>query len=122
MNCSGIERDANEYVLHAARQNKCIIFERAQGWRLWDIHGKEYLDTMSGSAGVAGLASETLACSSEKTNAALALRLVTKDGDVVWATTEESTGNRIKGPAADLADRAVKHLIRDIEKALPAAR
>jgi len=76
-----------------------------------------------GSAGVAGLASETLASSSDKSNAAVALRLVTKDGDVLWATTEESTGNRIKGPAADLADRAVRSLMREIEKAsAPAAQ
>jgi hypothetical protein len=75
-----------------------------------------------GSAGVAGLAGETLASASEKTNATVALRLVTKDGDVLWATTEESTGNRIKGPAADLADRAVRSLMRELEKAsTPAA-
>jgi hypothetical protein len=75
-----------------------------------------------GSAGAAGLASETLASSSEKTNATVALRLVAKDGDVLWATTEESTGNRIKGPAADLADRAVRSLMRELEKAAaPAA-
>jgi hypothetical protein len=76
----------------------------------------------AGSAGVAGLAGETLASSSEKANATVALRLVTKDGDVLWATTEESTGNRIKGPAADLADRAVRSLMRELEKAsAPAA-
>jgi curli biogenesis system outer membrane secretion channel CsgG len=80
----------------------------------WDRSGGS---VSGGSAGVAGAASETLASSTEKTNAALALRLVTKDGDIIWATVEESTGNRIKGPAADLADRAVKHLIREIEKA-----
>ena len=30
-----------------------MIFERAEGSRLWDIHGRVYLDTMSGSAGPA---------------------------------------------------------------------
>ena len=42
-----------EYVLHALRRPKSLIFERAQGSRIWDIHGKMYLDTMSGSAGPA---------------------------------------------------------------------
>jgi 4-aminobutyrate aminotransferase-like enzyme len=42
-----------EYVLHALRRPKSLIFERAQGSRMWDIHGKMYLDTMSGSAGPA---------------------------------------------------------------------
>jgi 4-aminobutyrate aminotransferase / (S)-3-amino-2-methylpropionate transaminase / 5-aminovalerate transaminase len=40
-------------VLHALRRPKSLIFERAQGSRMWDIHGKMYLDTMSGSAGPA---------------------------------------------------------------------
>ncbi len=44
---------SNDYVLHAARREKSLIFERAEGSRVWDIHGKVYLDTMSGSAGPA---------------------------------------------------------------------
>jgi 4-aminobutyrate aminotransferase-like enzyme len=44
---------SNEYVLHGVRREKSLIFERAQGSRLWDGHGKLYLDTMSGSAGPA---------------------------------------------------------------------
>lgn len=71
----------------------------------------------AGAAGVAGIASETLASSTVKNNTNLALRLVDKDGDVIWATTQESTGSKMKGPAADLADRAVKQFIRDVEKA-----
>src|SRR6267143_3432119 len=44
---------SRQYVLHALRRPKSLIFERAQGSRMWDIHGKVYLDTMSGSAGPA---------------------------------------------------------------------
>ena len=44
---------SKKYVLHALRRPKSVIFERAQGSRMWDIHGKMYLDTMSGSAGPA---------------------------------------------------------------------
>jgi 4-aminobutyrate aminotransferase-like enzyme len=44
---------ANEYVLHGVRREKSVIFERAEGSRLWDVHGRLYLDTMSGSAGPA---------------------------------------------------------------------
>ena len=40
-------------MLHAVKKEKSLIFDRAEGSRLWDIHGKEYLDTMSGSAGPA---------------------------------------------------------------------
>jgi 4-aminobutyrate aminotransferase / (S)-3-amino-2-methylpropionate transaminase / 5-aminovalerate transaminase len=44
---------SKQYVLHALRRPKSLILERAQGSRMWDIHGNVYLDTMSGSAGPA---------------------------------------------------------------------
>jgi 4-aminobutyrate aminotransferase/(S)-3-amino-2-methylpropionate transaminase len=44
---------SHEYVLNALRREKSVVFERAEGSRLWDIRGKVYLDTMSGSAGPA---------------------------------------------------------------------
>jgi hypothetical protein len=73
----------------------------------------------AGGAGVAGSTGETLASSTTKDVVNLAVRLVDRDGLVIWATTQESTGNKIKGPAADLADRAVKQLLRDLEKLEP---
>jgi 4-aminobutyrate aminotransferase-like enzyme len=44
---------SDDYVLHGVRREKSLIFERAEGSRIWDVHGKLYLDTMSGSAGPA---------------------------------------------------------------------
>lgn len=44
---------SSQYVLHGVRRDHSLIFERAQGSRVWDVHGKMYLDTMSGSAGPA---------------------------------------------------------------------
>jgi 2,2-dialkylglycine decarboxylase (pyruvate) len=44
---------SSEYILRAVKKDKSLIFERGEGSRLWDIHGKVYLDTMSGSAGPA---------------------------------------------------------------------
>src|SRR5579863_2872404 len=44
---------SKEYVLNALRREGSLIFERAEGSRVWDINGKVYLDTMSGSAGPA---------------------------------------------------------------------
>jgi 4-aminobutyrate aminotransferase-like enzyme len=44
---------AKNYVLNALRREHSVIFERAEGSRMWDINGKMYLDTMSGSAGPA---------------------------------------------------------------------
>lgn len=49
-------------------------------------------------------------------HARLAVRLVSADGDVIWATTQESKGAKYKGASADVADKIVKQLLRDIEK------
>ncbi len=53
MSNQNLAQQSEEFVLHGFRRRKAIIFDRAQGSRLWDIEGKEYLDTMSGSAGPA---------------------------------------------------------------------
>jgi curli biogenesis system outer membrane secretion channel CsgG len=49
-------------------------------------------------------------------HARLAVRLVSADGDVIWASTQESRGAKYKGASADAADKIVKQLPRDIEK------
>jgi hypothetical protein len=49
--------------------------------------------------------------------AAAAVRLVTKDGDVIWSTTQESTGAKFRGAAADVAERVVRQLMVDLERA-----
>ena len=45
------------------------------------------------------------------------VRLVNKDGDVIWSTTQESTGAKFRGASADVADKITKQLIADYEKA-----
>lgn len=49
-------------------------------------------------------------------DARAAVRLVSKDGDVIWSTTQESKGAKYKGATADVAEKIVKQLLRDIEK------
>lgn len=48
--------------------------------------------------------------------ARVAVRLVNMDGDVIWTSTQESKGAKYKGSSADVADRCVKQLIKDVEK------
>ncbi|HEY6594230.1 MAG TPA: aspartate aminotransferase family protein [Asanoa sp.] len=40
-------------MLHSLQRDRCVIFTRGDNARLWDADGREYLDTMSGSAGPA---------------------------------------------------------------------
>lgn len=46
----------------------------------------------------------------------IAVRLVTPEGDVVWSTTQESRGAKYKSATADVADKIVKELARELER------
>jgi hypothetical protein len=52
-----------------------------------------------------------------KHEATAAMRLVNKDGDLIWSTTKESSGAKFKGAAADVTDKVVKQLVADVEAA-----
>jgi hypothetical protein len=49
--------------------------------------------------------------------AVAAVRLVNKDGDVIWSTTEESLGAKFRGASADVADKITGKLKEDFERA-----
>ncbi len=44
------------------------------------------------------------------------VRLVNKDGDVIWSTTQESTGARFRGASADVADKITRQLVADYDR------
>lgn len=46
-----------------------------------------------------------------------AVRLVNKDGDVIWSTTQESLGAKFRGASADVADKITARLKEDFERA-----
>lgn len=55
--------------------------------------------------------------SKERKHEALAtVRLVNKDGDVIWSTTQESNGAKFRGASADVADKITKQLVTDYER------
>ena len=45
------------------------------------------------------------------------VRLVNRDGDVIWSTTQESKGAKFRGSSADVADKVVRKLTEDYERA-----
>ena len=56
--------------------------------------------------------------STERRHEAIAaVRLVNKDGDVIWSTTEESLGAKFHGASADVADKITAKLKEDFERA-----
>jgi hypothetical protein len=52
-----------------------------------------------------------------KHEASAAIRLVNKDGDVIWSSTQESQGGKFHGSMADVADKLTRKLADDIVKA-----
>jgi hypothetical protein len=61
--------------------------------------------------------SESSRSTERKHEAVAAVRLVNKDGDVIWSTTQESIGGKFRGSSADVADRITRKLLEDYDRA-----
>jgi hypothetical protein len=71
-----------------------------------------------GAYGGLGIGQSENEHSSERRHEAIAaVRLVNKDGDVIWATTQESLGAKFRGASADVAEKITAKLKEDFEKA-----
>lgn len=74
--------------------------------------------TAGGAIGGVGMGTGDASTSTETIDhAALSVRLVSADGDTIWSTTQESKGAKYKGAGADVADKIVKQLLQDLERA-----
>jgi hypothetical protein len=60
--------------------------------------------------------SESTNIHERKHEAMATVRIVNKDGDVIWSTTQESTGAKFRGASADVADKITKQLVADVDK------
>jgi hypothetical protein len=49
--------------------------------------------------------------------ASAAIRLVNKDGDVIWSSTQESQGSKFRGSMADVAEKITRQLADDVVRA-----
>ncbi len=67
------------------------------------------------SAGVGD--QESVRIAERKHEACAAVRLVNKDGDVIWSTTQESLGGKFRGASADVADKITRQLVTDFDRA-----
>jgi hypothetical protein len=71
-----------------------------------------------GAYGGVGFGESESERSTERRHEAIAaVRLVNKDGDVIWATTEESLGAKFRGASADVAEKITARLKDSFEKA-----
>ena len=72
-------------------------------------------DAVNGGLGIGE--NESSHIEERKHEAVAAVRLVNKDGDVIWSTTQESQGGKFRRASTDVADRITKKLIEDFERA-----
>jgi hypothetical protein len=61
--------------------------------------------------------SENVRRTERKHEASASLRLVNREGDVIWSTTQESTGAKFRGSGADVADKVTRKLAEALQKA-----
>ena len=71
----------------------------------------------SPSAGIGVGESESDHSTDRRHEAIAAVRLINKDGDVIWSTTQESLGAKFRGASADVADKITGRLKEDYDKA-----
>jgi hypothetical protein len=60
--------------------------------------------------------SDSVSIHERKHEAMATVRLVNKQGDVIWSTTQESNGAKFKGASADVADKITRQLVDDYQK------
>ncbi len=57
-----------------------------------------------------------------KHEAYASVRLCTRDGDVLWSTTQESLGSKFRGASADVASKIARQMLADYNTARSAPR
>ena len=75
------------------------------------------LDRRSRSGSVSVGDQESTRIAERKHEASAAVRLVNKEGDVLWSTTQESLGAKFRGASADVAEKVTRQLLRDYDSA-----
>lgn len=84
-----------------------------------DASGSHSLNSGVSSNKVAGIGvtdSESNHSQERKHEASASVRLVGRDGDVIWSTTQESNGGKFRGAMADVADKIMKQLADETRK------
>jgi hypothetical protein len=74
----------------------------------------------SGAGPYGGLSvgeNESMHSTERRHEASASVRLVNKDGDVIWSTTEESMGGKFRGASAEVAEKITGHLTDDYTRA-----
>ena len=69
-----------------------------------------------GALGAGVTESESIRIQERKHEASASVRIVARDGDVLWSTTQESQGAKFRSASADVADRITRQLLADLDR------
>lgn len=110
---------ADDAVFNETRESRDGINARAfLGTREGDYSSRAGRGNRSDTLASVGIGQlEAQRTMERKHEATASIRLVNKDGDLIWSTTKESSGAKFKGSAADVADKVVRQLVMDVEAA-----
>jgi hypothetical protein len=79
---------------------------------------RNYANSSSNHSGGLTLGQNESSRTEERKHESIAtVRLVAKDGDVIWSATAESLGAKFLGASADVADKIAKRLVTDYKAA-----
>ncbi len=79
---------------------------------------RNYANSSSNRAGGISIGENDSRRTEERKHEAIAtVRLVSKDGEVIWSATAESFGAKFMGASADVADKIAKRLVTDFKAA-----
>jgi len=79
---------------------------------------RNYANSSSNRSGGLSIGENDSRRTEERKHEAIAtVRLVSKDGDVIWSATAESLGAKFMGASADVADKIAKRLVTDFKAA-----
>ena len=79
--------------------------------------GRSTSTSRAQSGGLSVGESESDHSAERRHEAVAAVRLVNKDGDVIWSNTQESLGAKFRGASTDVADKISAKLKEDFERA-----
>jgi hypothetical protein len=79
---------------------------------------RNYSSSSSSHSGALSIGENDSRRTEERKHEAIAtVRLVNKDGDVIWSATAESLGAKFMGASADVADKIARRLVTDFKAA-----
>jgi hypothetical protein len=83
----------------------------ASGGRGTSVRNRVY-----GALGAGVNENESVRIQERKHEASASVRIVARDGDVLWSTTQESQGAKFRSASADVADRITRQLVADLDR------